>query len=110
MSRNARELSKFRYFSTFSAWLEIRKLPAELIIPDSDGAETLVPPTTYHPVPSAALLSKTQTPLAGLASNDKSGVARHFPTICLMLFWKLGRGSTKLGPPPASCHVFSRRN
>src|SRR5579863_6399012 len=80
------------------------------MMPASEGADTLVPPTTYHPVPLTGLLSKTQTPVFGLASKDRSGVPRVGPTVSAMPFWKLGRGSTRLGPPPPSCHVFSNRN
>src|SRR5271168_33428 len=80
------------------------------MIPAREGAETLVPPTTNQPAPKTALVSKTQTPVLGLASKERSGVPRAGPTISAIEFWKLGRGSTKLAPPPASCHELSRRN
>src|SRR5437660_8223957 len=96
----------------FSAWLEAANLPAELMMPASEGAETLVPPRTNHlwRLPSNRLVSRTQTPVLGFASNEKSGVPRKSPTISAMRSWKCGRASTWLGPPPASCQVFSRRN
>src|SRR2546430_9716637 len=96
----------------FSAWLEAANLPAELMMPASEGAETLVPPRTNHlwRLPSNRLVSRTQTPVLGFASNEKSGVPRKSPTISAMRSWKCGRASTWLGPPPASCQVFSSRN
>src|SRR5580658_8829272 len=92
----------------FSAWLEPLKLPAALTMPANEGAETLVPPTTNQPVPRTGLLSQTQTPVAGLASKERSGVPRELPTIARTPSWNEGRGSIRLEPPPASCQVFSR--
>src|SRR6266566_4141318 len=82
------------------------------MMPASEGEETLVPPRINHPPgpPWNRLVSSTQTPVLGFASKEKSGVPRKSPTIFAMRSWKCGRGSTWLGPPPASCQVFSRRN
>src|SRR5215470_8352415 len=84
------------------------------MMPDSAGAETLVPPTTAQPNgffdPWKVLPSYTHTPVFGFASNEKSGAPRTSPTIPAMRFWNCGRGSNKLGPPPVSCHVFSSKN
>src|ERR1700752_4541814 len=76
-------------------------------MPAKDGEETLVPPTTNHPCPKTGLLSKTQTPVAGLASKERSGVPRELPTINRTPSWNEGRGSTRLEPWPASCQVSS---
>jgi len=46
------------------------------------------------------IVSRTQTPVLGFASNEKSGVPRKSPTISAMRSWKCGRASTWLGPPP----------
>src|SRR5256885_7141354 len=82
------------------------------MMPASEGAETLVPPRTNHlwRLPSNRLVSRTQTPVLGFASNEKSGVPRKLPTISATRSWKCGRASIWLGPPPASCQVFSSRN
>src|SRR5579884_1592979 len=108
MSRNTSSSEICRYNSAFSAWLEARKPPAAFTIPARAGEETLVPPTTNHPVPSTGLLLKTHTPVAGFASNEISGVPLNSPTIWRTRSWKAGRGSNWLGPLPASCQVFSR--
>src|ERR1700680_3674022 len=83
-------------------------------MPAKDGAEALVPPTTAQPSgvfdPSKVLPSKIHTPVLGLASKDRSGVPRVSPTTSTRRSWKLGRGSTKLGPPPASCQALSSKN
>src|SRR6266849_3935980 len=83
-------------------------------MPAKAGAETLVPPTTAQPRgffdPWKVLPSKIHTPVLGLASKDISGVPRVSPTASTRRSWKLGRNSTRLGPPPASCQAFSSRN
>src|SRR6266850_615966 len=96
----------------FSAWLEAANLPAELMMPASEGAETLVPPRMNHPPgpPWNRLVSSTQTPVLGFASNEKSGVPLEGPTNSAMRSWNCERGSTWLGLPPGACQVFSSRN
>src|SRR5207302_1393317 len=80
-------------------------------MPASEGAETLVPPRMNHPPgpPWNKLVSSTQTPVLGFASNEKSGVPRESPTMFAMRSWKCGRASNWLGPPPVSGQVFSNR-
>ena len=58
----------------------IAETTAALTMPAREGEETLVPPTTNQPVPKMGFLLKTQTPVAGLASKERSGVPRVFPT------------------------------
>src|SRR5690349_5628809 len=83
-------------------------------MPESAGAETLVPPTTAQPNgffdPWNVLPSNTHTPVLALASKEKSGAPRDSPTIRAMPFGNPGRGSNKLGPPPVSCQAFSSKN
>ena len=46
-----------------------------------------LPPAMNHPVPNTGLLSKTHTPLLGLASKDRSGVPRDGPTRSRTTSW-----------------------
>jgi hypothetical protein len=59
-----------------SSWEDPAKLPAALTIPAHVGDETLVPPTINHAGLPASVLLKTHTPVAGLASEEMSGVPR----------------------------------
>src|SRR5208337_1853253 len=71
------------YIWVSSAALDALKLPAWFTMPASAGVETLVPPTTHqpaaadpYPASSNSWLSKTQTPVLGLAFAETSGTAR----------------------------------
>jgi hypothetical protein len=58
-------------------------------MPANAGVERLVPPTIHQPLtpqqplvePWTGVLSNTQAPVSGSASNDKSGTPREFPTM-----------------------------
>src|SRR5215472_932720 len=66
-----------------SAWLDTSLLPAAFTIPASAGEAKLVPPTISQPTPDpcTGVVSKTQAPVTGLESNDRSGTPRELPTI-----------------------------
>src|SRR6266702_5765877 len=84
-----------------SAAESIIKLPARFTIPASDGAYTLVPPNTCQPCPPRhRVLSKTETPLFGSASKEKSGAERCVGSVPVTVAWYVGLGSNALGPPP----------
>src|SRR6266571_5424496 len=84
-----------------SAVESIIKLPARFTIPASDGADTLVPPNTCQPVrPRHRVLSKTETPLLGSASKEKSGAERCVASVPVIPIWYVGFDSNALGPPP----------
>src|SRR5215468_10126075 len=75
-------------------------------MPASAGDATLVPPKTIQPEsPWHRVLSKTDTPVAGSASKDQSGVPRWLPSMLAKpgtCDWKAAIGSYTLGPPPLS--------
>src|SRR5215472_11491802 len=78
-------------------------------MPAHSGDERLVPPTIYqhggpvHGVSAPEKLSKTQTPVEGLAAAATSGV----PRMVTKPFWYSGAASKRLGPPPVFCQTFS---
>src|SRR6266404_542408 len=75
--------------------------PARFTIPARDGEETLVPPKTNQPLnPWHEVLSYTETPVLGSASNEKSGAERCVVSALAMPTCQLGIDSYLLGPPP----------
>src|ERR1700752_4973462 len=92
-----------------NSWVVLVELcPARFTTPASDGEETLVPPKTSQPLkPWHDVLSYTDTPVFGSASNEKSGAERCVVSAFATPTCQLGIASYWLGPPPLPLHPVS---